>query len=164
MMMLLQLPAPVETRVIEPRNAPVSLVGLPCGTAAEKRVATQPIDADDTESPLQSKPFQCGLKCRVGIRMKKSAVVSVVVAAAVAHDRGRLAAAAGPRFTPSQEHSCSGEFVVEAVAPKTGWPVKAAFFYVSEVTFQDGTIWSADADTFTKIALAKWMLQPKRGQ
>lgn len=166
MLMLLQAPAPVETRVIEPRDAPVSLVGLPCGEANKKMLATKPTVYGDETSPLQSEPFLCSLDCRVGIRVKQGlAVDSILVATASAHDRGRILAAVTPWINPATQRSCSDEPVLEvsSVAKHIDWPLRAAFYFVAEVRFQDGTTWRAD-DKFVPTALAAWMLQPKRGR
>lgn len=63
--MLIQLPTSLETRVIEPRDATVSLVGRPCGDSEAKVLATVPTTPIDTTAPLRSEPFQCGpVPCR----------------------------------------------------------------------------------------------------
>lgn len=166
LVMLLQLPASLESRVIEPRDAPVSLVGLPCGDAGAKVLATLPTTPGDTTAPLRSEAFQCGPNCRVGIRVNKgaAAVDSIVVASSVAYDRGRVVTTVSPSLPTSVWRKCNGESIYTASLPKLDWKFRAVFYFVAEVRFQDGTTWATDRESFPDVALADWFLRPKRGQ
>jgi hypothetical protein len=165
LMLTLQTAAtPLAARVVEPPQAPVSLVGLPCGNSDDKRLAIEP--AGQGPGPnLQSQTFQCELNCRVGFRVRAGANVdSIIVATAAAYDRGRVVVGASPWLKLSSLRSCGEETYVDAVVPNTGWPLHGAYFWVAEVKFQDGTIWKVDEDNFTADVLAKEFVAPRRGK
>lgn len=130
--MLIQLPTSLETRVIEPRDATVSLVGRPCGDSEAKVLATVPTTPSDPTAPLRSEPFQCGPRCRVGIRVNKgaAAVDSIVVASSVAYDRGRVVTTVSPSLPMSVWQKCNGELIITATLPKLDRPFRAVFYFV----------------------------------
>lgn len=157
---------PVETRIIESRGAPVTLVGLPCGDEKNKVRAEEPKDRSEPKTYLESKPFVCEKECAVGIRVKDGArVASFVIATATAHDRGRIAGTLSPAIgLGATLQSCNGETYLNALMSRVNWPTNAGIIYVSDVTFQDGTSWHVDRDVLEEDVLKKWIVQPKRGQ
>lgn len=157
---------PVETRIIESRGAPVTLVGLPCGDDAKKVRVEEPKDQAEPKAYLASKPFVCEKECAVGIRVKEGArVASFIVATATAHDRGRITGTLSPSLGAGAAlQTCNGESYLTALMSRVNWPVNAGIIYVSDVTFQDGTSWHVNRDTLEEDVLKSWIVQPKHGQ
>jgi hypothetical protein len=153
----------LPTRIVERRDSPVSLVGLPCGDAAQKVSATIP--NGERPEQLESPPFQCGKDCAVGVRVKTGQrIATLKIATSMVHDRGRVTAAISPALAPGALQSCHGESYSVAVMPRIDWPAITAIAYVAEVEFADGTSWRADANDVQAIAFQRWMLQPKKRQ
>jgi len=166
LLLMAQAPAaqPADTRVVETREAPISLVGLPCGNETDKLLAEEPVD-DAAHDVLGSQPFACDKDCYVGVRVKKGLrIATFKIATATAHDRGRVTSTISPFITPSALRSCNGESVAVAELTKIKWPVFGTVVYVSEVIFQNGRTWRADGQQVVAAALRQWIAQPRSRQ
>lgn len=155
----------IETRVVEPRDAPVSLVGLPCGDQNLKLRAEAPAHERAAHKFLETKPFACKRHCAVGVRIKEGvSVTSFTIATATAYDRRRVTTTISPALTMATLQSCNGESYAVGVMSNVRWPASAGALFVSDVTFADGTTWHADSEAVVADALQEWILQPKRAQ
>ncbi len=155
--------APIDTRIVESRESPVTLVGQPCDDGTQKVSAVEPQESNAPQ--LESRTFACGQDCTVGVRVKSGQeVASVKIATAALHDRGKVTSAVSPALDVASLKSCNGESYYVAALPRIDWPINASVVFVSEVTYKNGTTWKVDANEFPITAFRKSLPRPKRRQ
>jgi hypothetical protein len=153
---------PIQTRVVEAPESPVTLVGMPCGEV-KKQVR---VEAASESNLLESKPFTCGRDCAVGIKVKSGQrLSSVVIATGLAHDKGRITSAVSPALDVAKLQSCNGDAYFVTAGSKIEWPVTAGIVWVHEAVFLDGTKWTGpDAEQLLNQAFRDYILQPRKSQ
>jgi hypothetical protein len=155
----------VPARIVGQPDAPVVLIGEPCGD--EAAVVAPGILAGRTEAglygPFRSEPFACRDDCQIGVIVTANVPVrSFQIGLISLSDRRRTFQIVVPPMTPASETVCHGHPVKSVLFPP-GLATEELLLYVESVTSEGGQVWKlSEHEQFVRRITSEWQAKGRQ--